>query len=112
MIWLELFKSSLRGWLNEWWIIQQHFSTVDWEHFGKNIKVSKVGKYRIYNSDQTGLLYNQLSGRTFVEIKNAEKARVYKQMESKERITVMVCIAADGSKVPLLIIGKSKKQPV
>ena len=41
-----------------------------------------------------------------MEIKNAEKARVYKQMESKERITVMVCIAADGSKVPLLIIGK------
>jgi len=30
-----------------------------------------------------------------------------KQMKSKEHITLMVTIAADGSKVPLMIVGKA-----
>ena len=72
----------------------------------KNIKVLKVGKYRIYNANQKGLFYNQLPSRTFVKIENPMKARGCKQMKSKERITVMVCTAADGNRVPLLIIGK------
>ena len=31
-----------------------------------------------------------------------------KQMKDKARITLMVCTAADGTKVPLAIVGKSK----
>jgi hypothetical protein len=31
-----------------------------------------------------------------------------KQMKSKDCITIMVCITADDSKVPLSIVGKSK----
>ena len=34
----------------------------------KNIKVLKVGKDRIQNADQTGILYNQFPSCTFVRI--------------------------------------------
>eukprot|EP00978_Attheya_sp_CCMP212_P027512 scaffold92146_cov56-Attheya_sp.AAC.1 len=30
-------------------------------------------------------------------------------MKSKDRVTLMICTAADGTKVPLSIIGKAKK---
>ena len=30
-------------------------------------------------------------------------------MKSKDRITLMICTSADGKKVPLAVVGKSKK---
>ena len=41
-----------------------------------------------------------------MKIENSKKARGCKQMKSKEIITVIIYTAADGSRVPLLIIGK------
>ena len=72
----------------------------------KKIKVLKVGKDIIYNANQTGLLYNQFTSRTFVKIENSKKAHGCNQIKSKERIFVMVSTSEYGSKVPLLIIGK------
>jgi hypothetical protein len=63
---------------------------------------------RVYNGDQSGLYYNKLPNRIYVTKAERSSYAGVKQMKSKDRVTIMVCIAADGSKIPLSIIGKSK----
>ena len=72
--------------------------------------ISKYGitRDRVYNADQTGLFYNKLPNKVFVSMENAKDFRGCKAMRSKDRVTIMLCTAADGSKVPLSIVGKSK----
>jgi hypothetical protein len=63
---------------------------------------------RIYNADQTGLFYQKLPNHIYVD---KQKKRDYfgaKEMKDKNRLTVMIASAADGSKVPLSIVGKPK----
>ena len=59
----------------------------------------------IYNADQTGLYYRKLPNRMFVSPEKRKKARGTKLMKDKDRITVMVCVAADGSQQPLCVVG-------
>lgn len=63
---------------------------------------------RVYNADQTGLFYNKMPNRIYVTKADRKNFAGVKQMKAKDRLTVMVCTAADGSKVPLSIIGKPK----
>ena len=63
---------------------------------------------RIYNADQTGLYYQKLPNRMYVD---ADKKKSYagaKQMKDKTRITLMVATSASGTKVPMAMIGKPK----
>ena len=81
-----------------------------WKKSKLNVEITKhnVTKDRIYNGDQTGLFFNKLPTRVFVKKENASSVRGCKSMRSKDRVTIMVCTAADGSKVPLCLVGKSQ----
>lgn len=61
----------------------------------------------LYNADQTGLFYRKLPNRMFLKKEAAKTARGCKQMKSKERLTLMVCTAANGDKIPLSLVGKT-----
>ena len=63
----------------------------------------------VYNGDQTGLYYQKLPNRMYVDKDTKSTYAGVKQMKDKTRITLMVCTAADGSKVPLSVVGKPKK---
>jgi hypothetical protein len=62
---------------------------------------------RLYNADQTGLFYNKLPNRLYID-KDQQDYRGVKQMKSKDRVTLMVASSASGKKVPLFMVGKSK----
>ncbi|XP_051171030.1 jerky protein homolog-like [Leptopilina boulardi] len=71
------------------------------------MREEKFELHQVYNADETGLFWKMMPRATFVtEYENkAEGSKI-----SKERVTVMVCANADGShKIPLFVIGKSKK---
>ena len=78
------------------------------EHLKRSITKYGITRDRVYNADQTGLFYNKLPNKVFVSMENAKDFHGCKAMRSKDRVTIMLCTAADGSKVPLSIVGKSK----
>ena len=59
----------------------------------------------IFNADETGYFFKALPNNTLSSIR--EKCLGGKQ--SKDRVTVMLTASAMGEKLPLLVIGKSKK---
>ena len=63
---------------------------------------------RVYNGDQTGLFFNKMPTHVYVRKENSKTVRGCKAMKSKDRITLMVCTAANGDKIPLAIVGKSQ----
>lgn len=63
---------------------------------------------RIYNADQTGLFYQKLPNRIYVDKDLKKDCAGAKQMKDKTRITLMVCTSAHGEKVPLSLVGKAK----
>jgi hypothetical protein len=70
------------------------------------------GKYnipleRVYNADQTGLFFNKLPNRIYVD-KVANDYHGVKQMKSKDWVTLMVATSAVGEKFPLFMVGKAK----
>jgi hypothetical protein len=62
---------------------------------------------RLYNADQTGLFFNKMPNRIYLDKDNAD-FRGVKQMKSKDRVTLMVCTSAAGEKAPLLMVGTAK----
>ena len=63
----------------------------------------------LYNADQTGLFYRKLPNMMYFKEKEAKKARGCKEMKAKDRLTLMVCMAANGDKCPLALVGKSAR---
>ena len=63
---------------------------------------------RIYNADQTGLFHQKLPNQIYGNKIQKNNYKGANQMKDKTRITLMVCTAASGGKVPLAMIGKSK----
>jgi hypothetical protein len=66
------------------------------------------GKYnipleRVYNADQTGLFFNKLPNRIYVD-KVANDYHGVKQMKSKDWVTLMVATSAVGEKFPLFML--------
>lgn len=78
------------------------------EHFHPLIEEYNVLPQCIYNADQTGLFYQKLPNRIYVEKARVKDFKGTKQMKDKNRITLMVGTAADGSKIPMSIVGKPK----
>jgi hypothetical protein len=72
-----------------------------------NIKKYNIPLNRIYNADQTGLFFNKLPNRIYVD-KEAKDYCGVKQMKSKDRVTLMVATSAAGEKIPLFMVGKAK----
>lgn len=64
----------------------------------------------MYNVDETGLFYKLLPKRTYLSRAMSRKTvRGNKDMKSKGRMSLYVCVNADGSlKVPMSAIGKAK----
>jgi len=60
----------------------------------------------VFNADETGLFYHLLPSRTLAE----KSDTCHGGKQSKDRLTVLVLVNADGSnKFPLLVIGKHAK---
>ena len=64
---------------------------------------------RVYNGDQTGLYYQKLPNRMYVNKDTKHTHAGVKQMKDKTRVTLMVCKTVDGSKLPPAVVGKPKK---
>ena len=61
---------------------------------------------QLFNADETGLYFRMLPKRTLVSIHNEP----FGTKKARERVTINACANASGSiKLPLLMIGKSKK---
>ena len=78
-----------------------------WNEVHKCIKEEGFTKYNIFNMDETPLFFNMVPNTTIA--KRGKKSIIIKtQNQQKCRISVLLCIAADGSKLPPLIILKGK----
>ena len=73
------------------------------------IEKKDIEPHCLYNADQTGMFYQKLPNSIYVQKKNKKNFKGTKQMTDKTRVTLMICTAADGFKVPIALIGKSKK---
>jgi len=61
---------------------------------------------RIYNMDETGLLYKCLPSRSYVPRRDRRSARGTKAMRSMDRVTLVLCTNATGShKLPVAMVG-------
>jgi len=65
---------------------------------------------RIYNMDETGLLYKCLPSRSYVPRRDRRSARGTKAMRSMDRVTLVLCTNATGShKLPVAMVGTANK---
>ena len=78
-------------------------------NFSTKLKEIGVGPGCVYNDNQTGLFYTKLLNRLYVPIENRKDYKGAKQIKSKDCITLVICASADDKKVPLSVVGKSKK---
>ena len=74
------------------------------------IQEKAFGPACVYNSDLTGMFYENVLNSIFVDKNNKNDYKGTKQMKDKSRVTEMIDIAADGYRLPVAIIGKPKKQ--
>ncbi len=72
-------------------------------HLAEKMEIHDVAPNCVYNADQTGLYFTKLPNRLYVKKAERKKFAGTKQMKAKERVTLMVCTAADGTKCPLAI---------
>lgn len=73
------------------------------QDFLRYVLEKQVSLDRIYNADETGLNWK-------ISLVSREEHRAPGKKMSKERVTLMVCTNASGThKLPLLLIGKSKR---
>lgn len=79
------------------------------EKFHPVIHQHNIPKSCIYNADQTGVYYQKFPNRLYVEYAKKKDYAGVKQMKDKNRETLMVCTAADGTKVPFMIVEKAKR---
>jgi hypothetical protein len=63
---------------------------------------------RTHDVDQTGLYYNKLPNRIYVNKADRNNYSGCKQMQAKDEVTLMIVIAPSGAKGPLFMVGKSK----
>lgn len=59
----------------------------------------------VFNVDESGLFYRQLPSQSY--LLHGEPGK--QLAASKERVTILFCCSSTGEKLPLLIVGKSRK---
>ena len=101
---------SLHGEADDMTAEEREVIMADWRiTFHELLEKYSIPPSCVYNADQTGLYYQKLPNRVYVD-KAAKKTYAgVKQMKDKTRVTLMVCTSADGTKLPLSLVGKSKK---
>ena len=62
----------------------------------------------VYNTDQTGIYYQNLPNIVYVGEWNKKYYSSVKQMKDKTCITLIVGTLASGKKLPLDVVGKPK----
>jgi hypothetical protein len=68
--------------------------------------MAKYSPKDIFSADEVGLFYSMLPDKTYTFKGASCKGRKV----NKERITVLICANLEGTeKLPLLVIGKSKR---
>ena len=103
-------RINLYGDANDMTAGEREFIMADWHvTFQKLLDKFSIPSSRIYNGDQTGLYYQNLPNRMYVDKDTKHTHAGVKQMKDKTRVTLMVCTAVDGSKVLLAVVGKPKK---
>ena len=84
----------------------------DWcADFHKILETHNIKPSCLYSGDQTGLYYQKLP-RNWIYVDAARKndySGMEHQMKDYTQITMMVCSASDGTKIPLSVIGRPKK---
>ena len=64
---------------------------------------------RVYNMDETGLLYRCLPSRSYVPLPDRRHARGTKAMRNMERVTLVLCTNATGThKLPVAMFGQAE----
>lgn len=77
------------------------------ETFKKILATKELTRMQAFNFDETGLYFKQYPTKTLIPKHISQVSGTKKQLE---RISVGACSNADGSlKLPLIVIGKSKK---
>ena len=66
------------------------------KEFHKQVDYIRLPQARIYNADQTGLFYKKLPNIIYINKAEQKNYSGNKQMEAKDRITLMVCTSASG----------------
>lgn len=75
--------------------------------FNEIIALNNLSKDAIFNADETGLFWKNLPDKTYVHSKEKDAPG---RKVSKERVTVLLCSNASGTKkIKPLLIGKSQK---
>ena len=102
--------ATMRGEAGE---VDEEYERREMAKFKKELEAlcEKVGVTHIsyiLNADQTGIFYNQVPTGTFVSKSRERLIHGVKRMKDKERITFMLCTAADGSKCPGFVVGTAK----
>ena len=65
---------------------------------------------RVYNMDDTGLLYKCLPSRSYVPCRDRRLARGSKAMRNIDRVTLLLCTNATGThKLPVTMIGSAAR---
>ena len=77
--------------------------------FHKPLEEYIIPPLHVYNVDQTGLYFQNLPHWMYVDKDTKHNHAGVKQMKDKTRVILMVCAIIDGTKVPFVIVGKSKK---
>lgn len=73
----------------------------------KILEEEQITLSQLYNGDETGLIYRRTPTYTYAL---ASEGKVQGKKQSKERVTILVGANATGDdKLPLIMIGKSKK---
>lgn len=77
--------------------------------------IQQLASYRlespdqVFNMDETGLFYGQISTYSVVPSGELLVARGTKRMTAKDRVTVLACVSCSGERLPLLVVGKFSK---
>ena len=78
------------------------------KEFHQKLEECNIKHEYLYNSDQTGMYYQNLPNNLYIDIEDEKNTRVCNHMKEKTRVTLMICTAANGDKTPIAIVGKPK----
>jgi len=77
------------------------------DRIAKLVDKYEIQPGQIFNADQTGLFYSKLPNHSYAKREHKGTMRGEKLMKAKERVTIMVCVGSDGTKIPLTMVGKA-----
>jgi hypothetical protein len=106
----NLIGVSLHGEANDMNDEEREGIMADWRvMFWKKLEDRNIGPECLYNGDQSGLFYNKMPNRMYIDKHRRKSTNGVKAMKSKDRITMMVCTSCNGKKAPISVIGKANK---